>query len=245
MLAHLVVASVFKTVGSYVNRAIGGFDSHALPPFFLASCRARSHRFADLRKRQWVAAWRHPSVASPCDLGRVCAAPDFAPHVRRFLRRLQGHAQNAHSSSEDSAAPPLVFEEIHDSRSRAAYRTQRPILTCVISPLAVSPQRLRVLMDSAVAASLGVSSSRPAFVPIWSRPTHGNATARLGKVWETVGRCGTPTVPTGHLGAREGIPNKSLAGGRPIFRRASNTACGSWSRDKTIDCWSLCNQLSA
>ena len=35
VLAHLVVASVFKTVGSYVNRAVGGFDSHALPPFFL------------------------------------------------------------------------------------------------------------------------------------------------------------------------------------------------------------------
>ncbi len=31
VLAHLVVAAVFKTVGTYVNRRSGGFDSHALP----------------------------------------------------------------------------------------------------------------------------------------------------------------------------------------------------------------------
>ncbi len=30
--ARLVAAAVFKTVGSYVKHAIGGFDSHALPP---------------------------------------------------------------------------------------------------------------------------------------------------------------------------------------------------------------------
>ncbi len=40
VLAQLVLASVFKTVGPYVNRAVGGFDSHALPPFFLAAGRA-------------------------------------------------------------------------------------------------------------------------------------------------------------------------------------------------------------
>jgi hypothetical protein len=34
VLAQLVLATVFKTVGSYGNHAIGGFDSHALPPFF-------------------------------------------------------------------------------------------------------------------------------------------------------------------------------------------------------------------
>ena len=33
MLAHLVVAAVFKTVVPRVNRAAGGFDSHALPFF--------------------------------------------------------------------------------------------------------------------------------------------------------------------------------------------------------------------
>ncbi len=32
--AHLVVATVFKIVGRCVNRTAGGFDSHALPPFF-------------------------------------------------------------------------------------------------------------------------------------------------------------------------------------------------------------------
>ena len=39
VLAHLVVAAVFKTVGPYVNHAAGGFDSHALPPFFLGTLR--------------------------------------------------------------------------------------------------------------------------------------------------------------------------------------------------------------
>ncbi len=29
--AHLVVAAVFKTVAPCVQRAVGGFDSHALP----------------------------------------------------------------------------------------------------------------------------------------------------------------------------------------------------------------------
>ena len=37
VLAHLVVAAVFKTVEPYVNRTVGGFDSHALPPFLCAS----------------------------------------------------------------------------------------------------------------------------------------------------------------------------------------------------------------
>ena len=31
---RLVAAAVFKTVGPYVKHAAGGFDSHALPPFF-------------------------------------------------------------------------------------------------------------------------------------------------------------------------------------------------------------------
>ena len=31
MLARLVAAAVFKTVGRRVNRVAGGFDSHALP----------------------------------------------------------------------------------------------------------------------------------------------------------------------------------------------------------------------
>ena len=37
VLAHLVVAAVFKTVEPYVNRTVGGFDSHALPPFLCAA----------------------------------------------------------------------------------------------------------------------------------------------------------------------------------------------------------------
>ena len=28
-----MVATVFKTAEPYVNRAVGGFDSHTLPPF--------------------------------------------------------------------------------------------------------------------------------------------------------------------------------------------------------------------
>ena len=46
VLAYLVVAAVFKTVGRYVNRVFGGFDSHALPPFYLATCRMASQYFA-------------------------------------------------------------------------------------------------------------------------------------------------------------------------------------------------------
>ena len=34
MVAQLVLATVFKTVEPYVKHAVGGFDSHALPPFF-------------------------------------------------------------------------------------------------------------------------------------------------------------------------------------------------------------------
>ena len=49
VLAHLVVAAVFKTVEPYVNRAVGGFDSHALPPFFLAPGRRLWHHEASPR----------------------------------------------------------------------------------------------------------------------------------------------------------------------------------------------------
>ena len=46
VLAHLVVAAVFKTVEPYVNRTVGGFDSHALPPFFCAVGRTLRHHEA-------------------------------------------------------------------------------------------------------------------------------------------------------------------------------------------------------
>ena len=46
VLAHLVVAAVFKTVEPYVNRTVGGFDSHALPPFFCAAGRMLWHHEA-------------------------------------------------------------------------------------------------------------------------------------------------------------------------------------------------------
>ena len=49
VLAHLVVAAVFKTVEPYVNRAVGGFDSHALPPFFCAVGRTLRHHEASPR----------------------------------------------------------------------------------------------------------------------------------------------------------------------------------------------------
>ena len=43
-LPQLVLGAVFKTVGPYVNRAAGGFDSHALPPIFSSnSSRTLSH----------------------------------------------------------------------------------------------------------------------------------------------------------------------------------------------------------
>ena len=35
VLAQLVLVAVFKTVGSYGNHVIGGFDSHALPPLLV------------------------------------------------------------------------------------------------------------------------------------------------------------------------------------------------------------------
>ena len=34
VVAQLVLASVFKTGEPCVKHAVGGFDSHALPPFF-------------------------------------------------------------------------------------------------------------------------------------------------------------------------------------------------------------------
>jgi hypothetical protein len=46
VLAHLVVAAVFKTVEPYVNRTVGGFDSHALPPFLCAPGRTLWHHEA-------------------------------------------------------------------------------------------------------------------------------------------------------------------------------------------------------
>ena len=36
----LVPGAVFKTVEPYVKHAVGGFDSHALPPFFSVVCDA-------------------------------------------------------------------------------------------------------------------------------------------------------------------------------------------------------------
>lgn len=40
VLALLVQATVFKIAGSHGNHVIGGFDSHALPPFSLRSVQA-------------------------------------------------------------------------------------------------------------------------------------------------------------------------------------------------------------
>jgi hypothetical protein len=34
VLLELVLGAAFKAVGPYVKRAVGGFDSHSLPPFF-------------------------------------------------------------------------------------------------------------------------------------------------------------------------------------------------------------------
>ena len=74
VLAHLVVASVFKTVGSYVNRAIGGFDSHALPPFFLGTaCRLSRPAVTALRR------------IGQTDLRR-CSLPKTLSHRPRWNR---------------------------------------------------------------------------------------------------------------------------------------------------------------
>jgi len=50
VLAHLVVAAVFKTVESYVNHAAGGFDSHALPFLQLAIRLGRNDLYRPYRK---------------------------------------------------------------------------------------------------------------------------------------------------------------------------------------------------
>ena len=44
VLARLVAAAVFKTVGTRVNRGSGGFDSHALP--FFSEANREKVRFA-------------------------------------------------------------------------------------------------------------------------------------------------------------------------------------------------------
>jgi hypothetical protein len=46
VLVRLVAASVFKTAGLSVNRSAGGFDSHALPPFFACRVYERSEMHA-------------------------------------------------------------------------------------------------------------------------------------------------------------------------------------------------------
>ena len=87
VLAHLVVAPVFKTVGSCDKRGSGGFDSHALPPFFLAYSRDRSHDVAYLRLPQQVESchYRHPAKLR--EPPRVPAVTHFVTLARRFARR--------------------------------------------------------------------------------------------------------------------------------------------------------------
>ena len=71
VLVHLVVAAVFKTVGTCVNRWSGGFDSHALPPFFRAFFRTVSCSLVYHQRMMRVGNARR----------RVCAtaAPDSTP----------------------------------------------------------------------------------------------------------------------------------------------------------------------
>ena len=88
VLAHLVVAAVFKTVEPYVNRAVGGFDSHALPPFLCAVGRTLWHHEASPRQAPRLDDRRPALLANRCDWVRAPAAPDYAPLVRRFLHRL-------------------------------------------------------------------------------------------------------------------------------------------------------------
>ena len=52
VLAHLVVAAVFKTVARRVNRVVGGFDSHALPPFS-ALANNTPERATKKRQQDW------------------------------------------------------------------------------------------------------------------------------------------------------------------------------------------------
>ena len=88
VLAHLVVAAVFKTVEPYVNRAVGGFDSHALPPFLCAPGRRLWHHEASPRQAPRLDDRRPALLANRCDWVRASAAPDYAPLVHRFLHRL-------------------------------------------------------------------------------------------------------------------------------------------------------------
>ena len=53
MLALLVQAAVFKTVGPHGNHVVGGFDSHAFPPFVRHGKMVRSS-IAPRRKTETV-----------------------------------------------------------------------------------------------------------------------------------------------------------------------------------------------
>ena len=89
VLAQLVLAAVFKTVESYVNRAIGGFDSHALPLLAMlvfAVCRTTSRHFAQNRWEQ-----------SRCVSSHRCCASSCVWLLRSILRRL-GSLQSKLSS---------------------------------------------------------------------------------------------------------------------------------------------------
>ena len=98
VLVRLVAAAVFKTVGPYVKHAVGGFDSHALPPFsqhrwgwdcqidqLTSSLGSRDSRCNPLQtggltffkvSRGWVARWLHclTSVLVLVGLGAIATS---------------------------------------------------------------------------------------------------------------------------------------------------------------------------
>ena len=53
VLVRLVPATVFKTVGTSVKLASGGFDSHALPPFNSEDSLRSDLNTADIRAASW------------------------------------------------------------------------------------------------------------------------------------------------------------------------------------------------
>ena len=74
VLAHLVVAAVFKTVARRVNRVVGGFDSHALPPFY---CAERKPSQA-LRPPTLTRSSRSPACTPAC----ISDGPEPPRHTR-------------------------------------------------------------------------------------------------------------------------------------------------------------------
>ena len=75
VLAHLVVAAVFKTVVPCAGRTVGGFDSHALPPFFCPAAYRSLPSNALIPISERAGHWHRSSAPD-------CCAPACARNLR-------------------------------------------------------------------------------------------------------------------------------------------------------------------